>query len=286
MTQVAYMYDCTSVVVSFAYLFTGKERDTESGLDYFGARLYASNMGRFMSPDPGWYLQADVRNPQSWNQYSYVLNNPLTNIDPDGRECVWDDGSYDSADDKQTGSAEGCNGQGGTYVSPASFENSLLTNGQMSNVQRGDWSADANSTIASSWVNNTPDVTASPMQNGPFTSNMSMDDFISMMQQSNFYLSNMDQFLADHHISAHSGIQMREDKEGCNLHVNIDRQSGQNGKPVTGDFHYDVLNPNPDSATGDSLVTAPLHFVEALIDIGMTTAGKPGTVGDRACPKR
>jgi RHS repeat-associated protein len=32
--------------------FTGKERDTESGNDYFGARYYASSMGRFMSPDP------------------------------------------------------------------------------------------------------------------------------------------------------------------------------------------------------------------------------------------
>jgi RHS repeat-associated protein len=31
--------------------FTGKERDTESGNDYFGARYYASSMGRFMSPD-------------------------------------------------------------------------------------------------------------------------------------------------------------------------------------------------------------------------------------------
>ena len=33
--------------------FTGKERDTESGLDYFGARYYTSSMGRFMSPDDG-----------------------------------------------------------------------------------------------------------------------------------------------------------------------------------------------------------------------------------------
>jgi RHS repeat-associated protein len=236
-------------------LFTSKVRDTESGLDDFLARHYSSNWGRFMSPDPGWYFQADVRNPQSWNQYSYVLNNPLINTDPDGRECVWDDGSYDSADDKQTGNAEGCSSQGGTYVPPANFENSLLTNGQMSNVQRGDWSPDANSTIASSWVNNTPDVTASPMQNGDLTSNMSMNDFISMMQQSNFYLSDMDQALANHHLSAHSGIQMRQDKEGCNLHVNIDRNSGQNGQPVKGDFHYDVLNPNPNSYPTDSLIT-------------------------------
>jgi RHS repeat-associated protein len=38
-------------ICAFAYKLTGKERDSESGLDYFGARYYARNMGRFMSPD-------------------------------------------------------------------------------------------------------------------------------------------------------------------------------------------------------------------------------------------
>jgi len=56
-------------------LFTGKERDTESGNDYFGARYYASSMGRFMSPDKAFADQYAV-NPQSWNLYSYVRNNP------------------------------------------------------------------------------------------------------------------------------------------------------------------------------------------------------------------
>jgi len=63
------------------YKFTGKERDAESGLDYFGARYNSSNMGRFMSPDP---LGGDLTNPQSLNKYAYVLNNPLTNTDPTG----------------------------------------------------------------------------------------------------------------------------------------------------------------------------------------------------------
>ena len=69
-------------------LFTGKERDSETGLDYFGARYYGSNMGRFMSPDwsavPEALPYSNVANPQSLNQYSYVENNPIRNIDPDG----------------------------------------------------------------------------------------------------------------------------------------------------------------------------------------------------------
>jgi RHS repeat-associated protein len=67
--------------------FTGKERDTESGNDYFGARYYASSMGRFMSPDEP-FADFDPNNPQSWNLYGYVRNNPLTNTDPDGNGCV------------------------------------------------------------------------------------------------------------------------------------------------------------------------------------------------------
>jgi RHS repeat-associated protein len=73
---------------------TGKERDTESGNDYFGARYYASSMGRFMSPD--WSAQeepvpyAKLDDPQSLNLYAYVENNPLYRADPDGH-CCWEE---------------------------------------------------------------------------------------------------------------------------------------------------------------------------------------------------
>jgi len=72
------------------YLFSGKERDAESGLDDFGARYYSSQYGRFMIPD--WAAKAtavpyaDFGNPQSLNLYSYVKNNPTTLIDPDGHD--------------------------------------------------------------------------------------------------------------------------------------------------------------------------------------------------------
>jgi len=71
--------------------FTGKERDAETGLDYFGARYFGSAQGRMTSPDP--LLQSGVPEmPQSWNRYSYVLNNPLAYVDPTGLAWVKNDG--------------------------------------------------------------------------------------------------------------------------------------------------------------------------------------------------
>ncbi|HLG14959.1 MAG TPA: RHS repeat-associated core domain-containing protein, partial [Blastocatellia bacterium] len=85
--------------------FTQKERDSESGLDYFLARYYSSAQGRFTSPDeftggpheifefaedassnPTFY--ADVTNPQSLNKYQYCYNNPLQYTDPDGHKVI------------------------------------------------------------------------------------------------------------------------------------------------------------------------------------------------------
>lgn len=75
--QNSVVYDCTPRSVHFAYKFTGKERDIESGLDNFEARYYGSSMGRFMSPDYSGLMYADPLNRQSFNLYSYVRNNPL-----------------------------------------------------------------------------------------------------------------------------------------------------------------------------------------------------------------
>jgi RHS repeat-associated protein len=71
--------------------FTQKERDAESGNDYFLARYYSSAFGRFTTPDwsakvvPVPYAKMD--DPQSLNLYVYVRNNPLIHIDRDGHAC-------------------------------------------------------------------------------------------------------------------------------------------------------------------------------------------------------
>ena len=76
--------------------FTGKERDTESGLDYFGARYLSSNFGRFMTPDwaakPSNVPYATFGDPQSLNLYAYVGNNPNTGIDFDGHVVTMQNG--------------------------------------------------------------------------------------------------------------------------------------------------------------------------------------------------
>ena len=66
--------------------FTGKERDAETGLDYFGGRYYAARTARFTTLDPVLDDEAARVDPQKWNRYAYGLNNPVRFVDPDGRE--------------------------------------------------------------------------------------------------------------------------------------------------------------------------------------------------------
>src|SRR5205823_1901067 len=67
--------------------FTGHERDTLGGdepLDYMHARDYSPTAGRFLSVDPVIDQKMTLVNPQAWNRYAYVLNNPVRFTDPRG----------------------------------------------------------------------------------------------------------------------------------------------------------------------------------------------------------
>lgn len=105
-------FTCTNPITDIE--FTDKERDSESSNDYFGARYYGSSMGRFMSPDPhnpilirqgsiagGLPEEAAnsvflgfLENPQNWNGYTYVRNNPLGFTDPTGGFPAASDGHH------------------------------------------------------------------------------------------------------------------------------------------------------------------------------------------------
>jgi RHS repeat-associated protein len=118
--------------------FTSQNQDTLAGLYDFLYREYDPYQARWASPDPAGLAAVYPSNPQSWNRYSYVLNNPLSLIDPFGLECVWDDGSYDSSSDPMSGSSGQCAGLGGTWIDPSFFSDFGLS----------DWSGSANSDLA------------------------------------------------------------------------------------------------------------------------------------------
>jgi RHS repeat-associated protein len=134
--------NCTGGQDATEHHFTGKERDTESGLDYFFARYLTSDLGRFLTPDwaavPTAVPYAQYGNPQSLNIYAYVGNNPNTGIDFDGHlggnnldsiEGILDGGAYTpgyqstptpaaSSTASTTPSSGSSNGSAGTPATP------------------------------------------------------------------------------------------------------------------------------------------------------------------------
>jgi RHS repeat-associated protein len=103
---------CATIVRFSLSRFTGKEHDQESGNDYFGARYYASAVGRWLSPDwsakvePVPYAKMD--DPQTLNLYAYMRNSPLGGVDADGHIGLGAGGFEDCSERND------CNGGGQT----------------------------------------------------------------------------------------------------------------------------------------------------------------------------
>jgi RHS repeat-associated protein len=74
--------------------YTGQVLDEGTGLYYYNFRYYDPNLGRFTQPDD---IIPDLANPQSYNRYSYVMNNPLRYTDPTGH-AGWEQGLENLAD--------------------------------------------------------------------------------------------------------------------------------------------------------------------------------------------
>lgn len=77
-------YESSEALSELTTRFTGKERDQETGLDFFEARYFSSAQGRFTSPDPITVTPGRVADPQQLNLYAYARNNPLKYVDPTG----------------------------------------------------------------------------------------------------------------------------------------------------------------------------------------------------------
>ncbi len=88
--------------------YTGQEHDPESNTEHFQYRQYTSKLGHWMSPDPS-SGSLHLGNPQSFNRYAYVLNNPLFYTDPDG---TTEDGPCSEEVDCFVGEAPSTDGAG------------------------------------------------------------------------------------------------------------------------------------------------------------------------------
>jgi RHS repeat-associated protein len=115
---------------SQSYKFAGMERDSETQNDHTMFRYYASNTGRWLSPDP---LGGDVTNPQSFNRYAYVLNNPTNLTDPSGLCPVYSiPGHCASTAGAMGSSGDGVGGWGEGWLDACGVDPFCIANGGVS----------------------------------------------------------------------------------------------------------------------------------------------------------
>ena len=107
--------------------FTGKERDVETGLDFFGARYFSGAQGRFTSPD-GSGVDQHPGDPRSLNLYVYARNNPLRFVDPTGQRIQ----VLGSAQDREDTRAALCAELGDEACKQLSIQSSTASNGTVS----------------------------------------------------------------------------------------------------------------------------------------------------------
>jgi RHS repeat-associated protein len=145
--------------------FTGQNQDTLAGLYDFLYREYDPNQARWTSPDPAGLASVSLANPQSWNRYSYVLNNPLNAVDPLGLDCVYLNNAGNGIEwvDQNSNAGE-CAQNGGAWANGT--VNNVQFDPNSNDVLLGYWTGNVDSSGNISNLQNNQ-VTATPGQLGP-----------------------------------------------------------------------------------------------------------------------
>jgi RHS repeat-associated protein len=113
----------TSPTSTIDFQFAGMMYDSESSLNHTDFRQYSSSIGRWLTPDPSGRGAADPSNPQSWNLYTYVLNNPVSRVDPTGLvSSPCDEGIVAFAEPDIGDPADPCAGGGTPPPSPPDID--------------------------------------------------------------------------------------------------------------------------------------------------------------------
>lgn len=258
--------------------FAGLDRDPQSNLDSAQFRSYGSSQGRWYSPDP---LEDSLNpsDPQSFNRYSYASGSPLSYADPLGLYTL---------PPNQPQSCSICQffaniGQGieafftggsGRHVviAPRPGTAVFVTASQQGATTMNDGTLTYNQSVYG---------TNLVIPKGGFTYGGTLEQFLSAAAAAGFYESR-----ADYLTGIHQGVQLRSNNNFCNQHVtDVQAGSDSRGPIVTGNSHYDLVNPAP--MKPDYIFFYPRLLAHGVLDFGVDKisekVGSSFTLGNTLC---
>jgi len=232
-----------------------------SGVQLSSTRGYHQIEARWLTPDPSGMAAVDPTNPQSWNQYAYVLNNPVSAVDPLGLFCVYvdDDGNITGT---RPDDCDNVN-DNGYYADVTGVDpNSVTVNADGS---IGYYYSDPNNPD-NGGAGVIADASVVPVS-GSVDIGLPFDQATALLGQLGITPSTLENLL-----NTHSGkYNLRDRNPFCSAHVTLDRNSGQNGQPTTGSYHLDEYNPLtsvtfPSPLTSGGSLPVPLFPFHAASD--------------------